>query len=345
MAVTDQLIEGGIDLAGVVKRFGAHEAVRGVSLFIHSGETLVLLGPSGCGKTTLLRLLSGLETPDRGRIAFGSRDMTDVPVRRRGVGMVFQSYALFPHMTVKENVAYGLRAARQPDAEVRRRVEEVLGLVALADEADRYPARLSGGQQQRVAIARALAVEPSVMLLDEPFGALDVKLRKRMQFELRGLLQRLRVTSVHVTHDQDEALTLADRIGVMRDGALEQLGTPREVYERPVNAFVASFLGDANLLPLDTDGALELAGLRIPAGGKGHDRLACVRPEQIELASVRDEGVTGRVVSAVFLGETVLYEVRVANVDLRVKAPTSHAYAVGADVAVRLPQNVVTVEK
>lgn len=345
MAVADQLTEDGIGLDSVAKRFGTHEAVRGVSLFIRSGETLVLLGPSGCGKTTLLRLLSGLETPDRGRIVFGSRDMTHVPVRRRGVGMVFQSYALFPHMTVKENVAYGLRAARQPAAEVRRRVDEVLGLVALSEETDRYPAKLSGGQQQRVAIARALAVEPAVMLLDEPFGALDVKLRKRMQFELRGLLQRLSVTSVHVTHDQDEALTLADRIAVMRDGALEQVGTPREVYERPVNAFVASFLGDANLLPLETDGALELAGIRIPGDTEGHDRLACVRPEHIQLVPAEEDGATGRVVSAVFLGETVLYEVRVANVDLRVKGPTSRAFAVGADVSVKLPRSVVTVEK
>ena len=335
----------GVSLEAVSKRFGEHVAVHETSLLIQPGETLVLLGPSGCGKTTLLRLVSGLEQPDSGIIRLGSRDVTHVPVRRRGVGMVFQNYALFPHMTVAENIAYGLRCARMPRRQADDVVQEMLRLVDLAEFGGRFPGKLSGGQQQRVAIARALAVQPAVMLLDEPFGALDLKLRRRMQLELREILQRVSITALHVTHDQEEALTLADRIGVMRDGTLQQVGTPREIYEKPVNSFVASFLGDANLLPVADPGHVQIGQVRVPVQIKGSDELVCIRPEQIALEPAGDSaGPTGRVTSAVFLGDSILYEVDLQGATLRVKASADRAPApVGAPVRVLLPEQAVSV--
>lgn len=334
-----------MSLEAVTKRFGDHVAVHETSLLIQPGETLVLLGPSGCGKTTLLRLVSGLEQPDSGIIRLGARDVTHVPVRRRGVGMVFQNYALFPHMTVAENIAYGLRCARMPRRRADEVVQEMLHLVDLEEFGERFPGKLSGGQQQRVAIARALAVQPSIMLLDEPFGALDLKLRRRMQLELREILQRVSTTALHVTHDQEEALTLADRIGVMRDGVLQQVGTPREIYEKPVNSFVASFLGDANLLPATESGHVQIGDVRIPVQVKGNDELVCIRPEQIALEPPDDSGhPVGRVTSAVFLGDSILYEVDLRGVTLRVKATADRvASPVGGQVRVVLPDHAVSV--
>ena len=240
-----------IEIRNVSKDFGNFHALRDVSLDIESGELVALLGPSGCGKTTLLRIIAGLETPDRGSILFSGTDTTDVHVRERNVGFVFQHYALFRHMTVFDNVAFGLRmkprATRPPDAVIKQKAHALLSLVQLDWLADRYPAQLSGGQRQRIALARALAVEPKVLLLDEPFGALDAKVRKELRRWLRRLHDDLHVTSIFVTHDQDEALEVADRVVLMNSGKVEQIGSPQEVWDHPASPFVYGFLGDVNL--------------------------------------------------------------------------------------------------
>jgi sulfate transport system ATP-binding protein len=240
-----------IAIRNVSKEFGNFKALNDVSLDIESGELVALLGPSGCGKTTLLRIIAGLETADRGNILFSGEDTTDVHVRERNVGFVFQHYALFRHMTVFDNVAFGLRmkprALRPAEAVIKQKVHDLLGLVQLDWLADRYPAQLSGGQRQRIALARALAVEPKVLLLDEPFGALDAKVRKELRRWLRRLHDDLHVTSIFVTHDQEEALEVADRVVLMNSGRVEQIGSPQQVWEHPASPFVYSFLGDVNL--------------------------------------------------------------------------------------------------
>ncbi|MYI14676.1 MAG: ABC transporter ATP-binding protein, partial [Acidimicrobiaceae bacterium] len=234
-----------------------------MSLEIQAGEFFTLLGPSGSGKSTLLNLVLGALRPDEGEILVGGEPITSVPIHKRNIGMVFQNYALFPHMTVFKNIAFPLGIRRMAKAEIKQRVEEVLDLVQLSGFENRYPSQVSGGQQQRIATARAIAAEPPLILMDEPLGALDVKLRVEMQEQLRLLHRSLGVTVIYVTHDQDEAMTLSDRIAVMRDGRIEQVGTPREVYEQPANSFVASFLGDANLIAArvvrQSDDGVELA--------------------------------------------------------------------------------------
>ncbi len=240
-----------IEIRHISKQFGPFHALRDVSLQVSSGELVALLGPSGCGKTTLLRIIAGLETPDHGNILFSGEDATALHVRERQVGFVFQHYALFRHMTVFENVAFGLRVKprghRPSEAQIRRKVQDLLQLVQLDGLADRFPPQLSGGQRPRVALARALAVEPRVLLLDEPFGALDAKVRKELRRWLRRLHDELDVTSVFVTHDQEEALEVADRVVLMNQGCIEQVGSPTQVWEQPASPFVYSFLGDVNL--------------------------------------------------------------------------------------------------
>ena len=240
-----------IQVDHIKKRYGTFEALRGVSLKVESGELVALLGPSGSGKTTLLRMIAGLETPDSGTILLNGDDSTQSSARDRQVGFVFQHYALFRHLTVFENIAFGLRLkpkqTRPPESEIRDRVKQLLELIQLSWLADRYPNQLSGGQRQRVALARTLAVEPRVLLLDEPFGALDAKVRKELRRWLRKLHDELHITSVFVTHDQEEALEVSDRVAIMNRGRIEQVGTPVEVYDNPVNAFVYEFLGDVNL--------------------------------------------------------------------------------------------------
>jgi len=278
------------------KHFGRTRAVDAVTLGIAQGETFSLLGPSGCGKTTLLRLAAGFERPDRGRILLDGKDITDLPPEKRPVNTVFQNYALFPHLTVRENIGFGLRMARRGKTEVRREVDAMLALTQLGEQADKPPAQLSGGQKQRVAIARALVNKPRVLLLDEPLAALDLKLRQHMLGELRRLHEEVGITFIYVTHDQDEALSLSDRIGVMNHGRLAQVGTPEELYERPQNRFVASFIGDANFLPgrvvgcasdgacvVDVPGVAEftVADGRALAAGVAVD--LSVRPERIGL--------------------------------------------------------------
>ena len=238
----------GIRIDGVVQRFGDHLALDGVDLDIRAGEFFSLLGPSGCGKTTLLNIIAGFLDPSEGSVYVGDRDVTALPPYRRDIGMVFQNYALFPHLDVAGNVAYGLKVRKTPAAQIKKRVAEVLDLVQLPGYASRMPHQLSGGQQQRVAIARALAISPQVLLLDEPLSNLDAKLRKDMQSELRSLQQRIGITTVLVTHDQEEALSLSDRIGILGSGRLQQVGTPLELYRKPANRFVAEFIGQANLI-------------------------------------------------------------------------------------------------
>jgi putative spermidine/putrescine transport system ATP-binding protein len=284
-----------IDIAGVSRLFGETTALAGVDLTIRDGEFFSLLGPSGCGKTTLLNIVAGFLAPTTGTVRIGGRDITALPPYRRDIGMVFQNYALFPHLSVADNVAYGLSVRKCPAAESRRRVEEVLNLVKLNHLADRMPHQLSGGQQQRVAIARALAVEPQVLLLDEPLSNLDAKLRKEMQSELRSLQRRVGITTVLVTHDQEEALSLSDRIGILGAGHLQQIGSPLELYRRPANRFVAEFVGQANLLEAtpSADGtAYDVAThhvvggtpLRLHTGASAGTRaLLMLRPERIRV--------------------------------------------------------------
>lgn len=238
-----------VDLLGITKTYseGGAAAVSNVTLHVRKQEILTLLGPSGCGKTTLLRLVAGLILPDEGDIYIHGERVNDVPTHRRGIGLVFQSYALFPHMTIRENIEFGLRRKRTPASEMARKVKEIMEVVELEGHEERYPKQLSGGQQQRVALARALVIEPRLMLLDEPLSNLDLKLRLSMQIELKRILKRTEVTSIYVTHDQGEALSLSDRIAIMNRGEVAQVGLPREIYERPSSRFTADFVGESNL--------------------------------------------------------------------------------------------------
>jgi spermidine/putrescine ABC transporter ATP-binding subunit len=292
----------GVRLVNVSKRFGNVQAMDHINLQVKSGEVLSLLGPSGCGKTTTLRSIVGLEAPSEGAIYIEQRDVLGIPIHKRQVGMVFQDYALFPHLTVQENIAFGLKMQKMPAAMMRSKVAEALALVRLAELPGiegRYPHQLSGGQRQRVALARSLVTEPKVLLLGEPFGALDKKLRENMQVELRLLQRELKITMIFVTHDQEEALTLSDRIAVMRDGRVEQVGTPAEVYESPRSAFVADFIGVSNFLQgrveavqndhllVVTDKGLKLRVTCAPERqARQGDRLQlALRPEKLHMSS------------------------------------------------------------
>jgi len=331
-----------VQLRGVDKAFGALPVLRGCDLDVPPGEVMTLLGPSGCGKTTLLRVIAGLVTPDAGTVAIGGRDVTWVPANRRQVGMVFQHYALFPHMTVAGNVAYGLRVRRVPRDEIGRRVRAALALVELEALAGRWPGQLSGGQQQRVALARALVLEPQVLLLDEPFGALDAKLREAMQIDLRKLVQRLGITTVFVTHDQDEALALSDRIAVMQAGRITQVGSPLEIYDRPASAYVADFVGRSNLIEgMAAGGRVELTpAVALPATGTG-PVIVVVRPEHLAVtAEPGRPGWSGTLAFVKHAGATTEYEVDVGRErPLRVVAMReagADRLAVGARVVVEL---------
>jgi iron(III) transport system ATP-binding protein len=317
--------EGGarVRLDGVSKRFGATLAVDDVSLTVEPGEFLTLLGPSGCGKTTTLRVVAGLEEPTAGRVVIDGEDVTDRPPHARDVSMVFQSYALFPHLTVFENVAYGLRSLRRPPAEVARAVSEALDLVGMAALASRAPAALSGGQQQRVALARALVLRPRVLLFDEPLSNLDAKLRKRMRGEIRALQRATAITALYVTHDQTEALAMSDRIAVMAHGRIEQLGSAAEVYARPATRFVAEFIGDANFFAVEIRGRdpsgitvrLGPLDIRVPGAGPGAGQaVLVVRPEAVRLrpagsGSAPSGELGGQVRQAAYLGSAGEYVV------------------------------------
>jgi sulfate transport system ATP-binding protein len=295
-----------IQLANIGYRYADAVALAGVDLTIESGELLALLGPSGCGKTTLLRVIAGLEFPDRGSVRFEGRDVTNVSARKRHVGFVFQHYALFNHLTVFENVAFGLRVRswrlRPRRAELKRRVGELLELVQLGDLAQRYPAQLSGGQRQRIALARALAVEPEILLLDEPFGALDARVRGDLRRWLRGLHDRIHVTSVFVTHDQEEAFELADRIAVMNQGRIEQLADPQTLYTEPASPFVCRFLGEVNELPP----ALHARW----TGQRDAGAIAFVRPHDLDLVPANGADAAARIEVVRDLGATMRIEAR-----------------------------------
>lgn len=313
--------------------YDATQVLKGVDLDIADGEFFFLLGPSGCGKTTLLRSIAGFVEPSGGEIHFGKQSMNGVPAAKRDCGMVFQNYALWPHLTVFENVAFGLDVRKVEKQEKARRVREALELVRMQDYADRPPGRLSGGQQQRVALARAIVVQPQILLLDEPLSNLDAKLRVELRVEIREIQKRTRRTAIYVTHDRAEALALADRMAVLRGGVIEQLGPPRELYERPNSPFVAGFVGDVNALPVGRSTG-ERAGKHVVKGAFGEvsaratgstsiepDRaFVFVRPERLKLDRAGNTGVdrlAGRIVHTTFLGEVVQYDVEVGGAILR----------------------------
>lgn len=294
----DVALDQGITLRGVSKSFGNQAAVRDVDLDIARGEFFTMLGPSGSGKTTLLRLIAGFEVPDGGSIHLRGVDVTRTPPYQRGVNTVFQDYALFPHFSVADNVAYGLRVRRVPKPERTQRVASALDMVRMTDFGARKPSQLSGGQRQRVALARAIVNEPEVLLLDEPLGALDLKLRQEMQVELKRIQRQVGITFIYVTHDQEEALTMSDRLAVFRDGRIEQIGRPADVYERPATEFVASFVGTSNVIET--------------ARGR-----AIVRPEKVELSSGAvppgREGATGRIADVAYLGMITRFTIELAG--------------------------------
>ena len=339
----------GIAIRGVDLSYGHTRVLRDVDLDIAPGEFFAFLGPSGCGKTTLLRLIAGFARADRGRVEVGGADITALPPWKRDVGMVFQSYALWPHMTVRRNVAFGLEERRLPRAEIERRVDAALERVGLAALADRRPSQLSGGQQQRVAVARTIAIEPKVLLLDEPLSNLDAKLRVQVRRELRDLQRRLGITTIFVTHDQEEANTICDRIAVMNEGAVQQVGTPMELYERPANLFVAGFLGSANVLDgrRSADGRVfeTIGGARIPVPeGQAIPQGAKLvfRPQDaiLNTGAPGDADLRGVVAHREFLGAMVRYAIRIGGEEIAVDAPFRAGDAlldIGALAGISLP--------
>jgi ABC-type Fe3+/spermidine/putrescine transport system ATPase subunit len=313
----------GVSFRQVSKTYGAVTALRPLDLEIRPGEFLTLLGPSGSGKTTLLNIAAGFLDPDGGQVVIGTKDVTALPPRARNVGMVFQNYALFPHLDVFENVAYGLRVRRVANAELRSRVDAALGLVQLGDFGARAINQLSGGQQQRVALARAMVIEPDLLLMDEPLGALDRQLRKHVQLEIRRLHNEKPRTTIYVTHDQEEALVMSDRVAIMRNGRIEQIGTPLELYDRPGNAYIAGFLGESNLVPVHVEALRDdrvefrvdgCAGVWTLPGGDGLPEpgpaLLLARPEAVRPAAEGEPALEAVVEESVYLGELVATRLR-----------------------------------
>jgi putative spermidine/putrescine transport system ATP-binding protein len=318
VAVSVPSPDGGVEMRGLVRRYADVVALDHLDLTVAPGELVALLGPSGCGKTTALRVLAGFDTPDEGTVRVGGADITSQPPNRRGMGMVFQAFSLFPNLTVLDNVAFGLRVRGAPAIERRRRAAELLELVGLAATSSRYPHQISGGQQQRVALARALAIEPRVLLLDEPLSALDAQVRVQLRDEIRRLQQRLGITTLFVTHDQGEALSIADRVGVMRHGKLEQIASPDEIYHRPATAFVGEFVGTMNHLAgrLVSTNEVEVLGVRRPVTGTdparvGQDVTVLVRPEAVTVKASADG--TAIVVVRTFHGAVTRLTVRLAD--------------------------------
>ncbi len=309
-----------VAIRDAVKTYGDFKAVAGITLDIHKGEFFTLLGPSGCGKTTLLRMIAGFNTIDQGTISFGDTVINNVAAHKRGIGMVFQNYAIFPHLSVFDNVAYGLKARKVSADEIKKRVENALEMVQISDLAGRMPNELSGGQQQRVALARAFVIEPSVLLMDEPLSNLDAKLRVQMRTTIKKLQRQLGITTIYVTHDQEEALAISDRIAVMKNGLIMQVGEPTEIYKKPENEFVAGFIGVSNFLDCKVDGAdpknavvlvgdYRLAGIQLSRPYQGVGKIAA-RPEYLALSN---EGIPGRIELSTFLGDFIEYEILLKN--------------------------------
>jgi iron(III) transport system ATP-binding protein len=334
----------------VTKLYGTYQAITSVSFEINRGELISLLGPSGCGKTTTLRMIAGLEMPSSGRIVIGGRDVSRVPANQRSIGMVFQSYALFPHLNILDNVSYGLIAKGVAKKEAQARARAQMDPLGLGEFATRLPAELSGGQQQRAALARVLVLEPEVLLFDEPLSNLDAKLRRQVRDEIRDLQLKLGLTVVYVTHDQTEALAISDRIFLMHNGRIEQSGAPRALYEAPTNAFVADFMGDANVLHLTAGPGGRVAFGRIdlpPAPAEGAPVTLVARPEHLSLTDPSGAGLPGRVIRASYLGGLIEYRVRTdlgtllvasrdtrtpfaADAEVRVEAAPDHLRRIGA---------------
>ncbi|MDD0811660.1 ABC transporter ATP-binding protein [Curvibacter sp. RS43] len=341
-----------LQLHEVCKNYGATPAVSSLNLSVDKGEFISLLGPSGCGKTTTLQMIAGIEAVTAGRIVLDGQDITHTKTHQRGLGIVFQTYALFPHMTVADNVSFGLEMRRCPVAERRERVQAALALVHLDQHGQRYPRELSGGQRQRVALARALVIEPPVLLLDEPLSNLDAKLREEMQFELRRIQRRVGTTTVMVTHDQSEALSVSDRVVVMEAGRITQVADPLAVYEHPGNRFIATFVGKANLLPgtvLEDEAglAVQVGALRLPLPGPvfaaGSAVLIGLRPEKLQLRPAGQGRVPGRVEECFFLGSQWLYRLATPLGELMLLAPNdgSAARAVGSEAGVDWPDHAL----
>jgi len=335
-----------VRLEGLSRHYGPVVALDHLDLTLQPGELIALLGPSGCGKTTTLRLLAGLEDADTGRVIVGGKDITRVSAAKRDMGMVFQAYSLFPHMTVRQNVAFGLRLRKVSAAQRDKRAIEMLDLVGLSTQADRYPHQISGGQQQRVALARALAIEPQVLLLDEPLSALDAKVRAQLRDEIRRIQLDVGITTLFVTHDQEEALAIADRVGVMREGRLEQLAPPTEVYSRPATSFVAEFVGLSNRLAGEVRGGeVIVRGCKLPLVERDTPDgqvIALVRPEAVSLASnapgseAGSGPLTGTVIAITFLGATSRVTVDLGDTRVMAQLPTSEATALAAGSRVAL---------
>ncbi|MER6526021.1 ABC transporter ATP-binding protein [Streptomyces sp. NPDC001508] len=328
-----------VEFRGLRRAFGTTVALDGLDLTVRQGEFLALLGPSGCGKTTALRMLAGFEHPDAGAVLVDGEDITRVPAHRRDAGMVFQSYSLFPHLDALDNVAFGLRMRGVRTAERRSRAAELLELVGLADKGQRFPHQLSGGQQQRIALARALALRPRVLLLDEPLSALDAKVRLTLREEIRRLQQELGITTLFVTHDQEEALSVADRVAVMRAGRLEQCAAPAELYGRPATAFVAEFVGTMSRIPGTlADERVQVLGQRLPVDGTAPAATevdVLVRPEAVRVRA--DEAGTARVAATAFLGAVVRVTVRLADgTEAKADLPAHEAAGLGAGTTVRV---------
>ena len=333
--------------------FAGAVALDELTLTIAPGELVALLGPSGCGKTTALRLVAGLDEPTSGRVIFGGSDVTGIGANRRNVGMVFQAYSLFPHMTALQNVAFGLQMRHVDDAERKRRAGEMLELVGLSQYADRYAHQLSGGQQQRVALARALAIRPKVLLLDEPLSALDAKVRSRLRDEIRRVQLEVGITTLFVTHDQEEALAIADRVGVMNKGRLEQLGPPTQIYSRPATPFVAEFVGLTNRLEgMVKDGVVEVRGARIPLvkpDTEAGPAIALIRPEAVSLSADGESTgpLVGTVIAVAFLGATSRVTVDLGDAIVLAQMPTADAAAhpAGTRVSLKLRPDPVLIAR
>jgi putative spermidine/putrescine transport system ATP-binding protein len=327
-----------LELKQVLKHFSGMAAVKDFNLAVDKGEFISLLGPSGCGKTTTLRMIAGFERPDEGDIYLDGVSITPIPPNKRGIGMVFQGYALFPNLTVRENIAFGLDIARRPKKEIEERVQEMLALVRMKEMADRFPYQLSGGQQQRVALARALAIQPRILLLDEPLSALDAVVRVALREEIRRIQLDLGITTVYVTHDQEEALSISDRVVIMKDGLIEQIGRPDEIYRKPGSLFVASFIGTANQLRGERagEGAIRYCGkvLLLPPGGQDHDTaksVLVVRPESIQIHDhtpvLSDVNILeGTIKTITFLGAVIRISVDVQGERVVVDAPASQEF-------------------